>query len=78
MDREQRLYNVAYTEVYNIYEKDGLKFNPEKSTERFFMFTKNSVDDKPFALIDTLFLDTVQIKAIKDCIEKKSKENEHI
>lgn len=73
MDREQRLYNVAYTEVHNIYEKDGLKFNKDKSSERFFMFTKNNVGDKPFALIDSLFLHTIQIKAIKDCIENRSR-----
>lgn len=69
MDREEKLYNVAFEEVKQIYETDKLIYNKERSTDRCLMFTKNSVDYKPFALIDKLYLSPVQIKAIEDCIE---------
>lgn len=69
MDREEKLYNIAFEEVKQIYETDKLIYNKERSTERHLMFTKNLVDDKPFALIDKLYLSPVQIRAIEDCIQ---------
>ncbi len=69
MEREEKLYSIAFEQVKEIYENGGLIYNKETSTERHLMFTNKSLDYKPFVLIDKLFLLPIQIKAIEDCIQ---------
>lgn len=70
MDREDEIYSSAFQQTKELYEKDGLKFNPAKSTVRSLMFTGDSPTGRPWALIDLLYLSLVQKKAIWDCINK--------